>query len=326
MEPYTLETVSIRGAALAAMLQSVVAGCRDCDGLLFGSFRTLTEQHLNDDDQEAVTTTEHQACISSAVCCASTCSFFNATGEVDEESLQAALPPPGSQEPMVGWLSYRRSSPLHPSMREAASSSSLYMRAARELARTQVLGQVPRGGRLPLPPVLLLLVTSHQEAHGGATLTMEYKLYQATCPSAAQQAVSSLSALGAGELPVRLSALPLSVDNLAEGLGHQKLYGSFRPTAQLPLGLTSPGLGASSGGAGPSASSNGDHGGAQLQQALEAAVAASSGQVAALEAHYNDMLRTLGALSREVADAGAVAAEATAEQARLLRELASSLA
>ena len=77
----------------------------------------------------------------------------------------------------TGWLSYRAGTPLHPSMREACVSSNLYTRAARCLAvQQQQQGGSGTGGTGRLAPILFLVVSSTGEDHGGATLTLDYRL------------------------------------------------------------------------------------------------------------------------------------------------------
>mmetsp|Transcript_26014 Transcript_26014/g.77148 ORF Transcript_26014/g.77148 Transcript_26014/m.77148 type:complete len:309 (-) Transcript_26014:111-1037(-) len=303
MDPFTIKSASIHGPTLSMILQSLLAGGRECDGLLFGSFRTARESRFNDDDQEPIINEEHKACISAAVCCASTCSFFNAVGEVDEERLCSSVPPAGSQEPMVGWLSYRHSSPLHPSMREAASCGSLYQHAAAKHARSS---------SVQLPPLLFLLVTSHQEKHAGATLTFEYKLFQISSTPA--QLKSAMPVQPPVELAVTMHGVALTVINLAEGLGHQAAYKTFDPVHQLPSINLAQG---SSGGA------DGLHVPAhvQLQQSIEAAVNASAQQVSGLEAHFDDVLRQTSRLMHKVMDEAPALRQIRSENASLLQEL-----
>jgi hypothetical protein len=287
MEALNIRKALIHGATLSSVLQSLVAGKRQCDGLLFGSFRTQLQQNFHDDEPgsrqqemrlpgaacmherehasmqpdlcggeaagrhqhrvtmhawrrlahacvcahyhaEAITTEEHQACISSAVCCATTCSFYNEAGDINgegrtgilscftpcmrastrpcipasllsrlscmaslagthactshaEQELQALLPPAGStQEPMIGWISYRPGPRLHASMREAAVTSALYLRSvqAQASAHMHQQGQRPPGQEaspLRMPPMLFMVVTSNTAEHNGATLTLEYR-------------------------------------------------------------------------------------------------------------------------------------------------------
>ena len=62
-------------------------------------------------------------------------------------------------------------------MREACVSSSLYARAARCLAvQQQQQGGSGTGGTGRLAPILFLVVSSTGEDHGGATLTLDYRL------------------------------------------------------------------------------------------------------------------------------------------------------
>eukprot|EP00955_Chlamydomonas_euryale_P016123 172214-Chlamydomonas_euryale.AAC.3 len=49
-------------------------------------YMCLMPMHKTACDAEPIINEEHKACISAAVCCASTCSFFNAVGEVDGKS------------------------------------------------------------------------------------------------------------------------------------------------------------------------------------------------------------------------------------------------
>ena len=51
---------------------------------------------------------EHRACIVSAICCATSCSFYDAVGDVEEEVLRGLLPPqqpgaaPGEDQQLIG--------------------------------------------------------------------------------------------------------------------------------------------------------------------------------------------------------------------------------
>ena len=128
------------------------------------------------------------------------------------------------------------------------------------------------------------------------------RLFQVQCrhPSWLQGAAATTSHVAAPEVPVTLHSLQLMVENLAGGLGHHKLYKSFHPAHRLPAlpgggTQTTSTASAASDGASPTLP-----GQAQLKESLQAAVAASTGQVSALEAHYSDLLRQLSALSREV--------------------------
>ena len=54
---------------------------------------------------EMVTVEDHQACITGTLCNISTCSFYDADGEIDEGALRDLLPPhqDGSHpEPLIG--------------------------------------------------------------------------------------------------------------------------------------------------------------------------------------------------------------------------------
>ena len=66
-------------------------------------------------------------------------------------------------------------------MREACVSRNLYTRAARCLAAQQQQqqggsGTGGTGGTGRLAPILFLVVSSTGEDHGGATLTLDYRL------------------------------------------------------------------------------------------------------------------------------------------------------
>lgn len=115
-----------------------------------------------------------------------------------------------------------------------------------------------------------------------------HRLFQAGCASSLQlhQSLEHAQAGGTWQpsVPVRLTPVDLVVENLAQGLGHHSQYKSFQPFMRLPKtpGTAEPG---------------------QTQgqvSALEAVAAASGQEVVQLEAHCNELLRQLQALSRQV--------------------------
>ncbi|GLC46961.1 hypothetical protein PLESTM_002000600 [Pleodorina starrii] len=186
--PNMLLKVTVHGASLATILYAVTAGGAPCDGLIYGETVTTTIQHLRDDDDMA-TTTESRAALTASICCAATCSFYDEAGELREpvlEELTAAQP-----APLLGWLSYRpapsctttataaaSAGPAPSSSSSSCSSGSWLRPSMRESAVTLALlrRQLARhGGR----QAVLLLLVSTGDSHNGATLTWQFRCFQA---------------------------------------------------------------------------------------------------------------------------------------------------
>mmetsp|Transcript_28693 Transcript_28693/g.63184 ORF Transcript_28693/g.63184 Transcript_28693/m.63184 type:complete len:248 (+) Transcript_28693:38-781(+) len=210
MSSLHLQKVNIYGATLASLLQSVLVGGQNCDGLLFGKVHTCTKQSYQDDDSDLLVTEEHQAYITSYVCFASTCSFYDGIGQVQEQKLLSLMPQSCSRDPLLGWFSFRSSSPCHPSMREAAVSQSLQ-------ACPIFLDHQRQNNSSGRPAPLLFMVVSSSHDHAGATTSMQYRTFQLQ-PSGPSPSLST-------PLPVDTAII-----NLARSLG-AKSYHEFLPMA-----------------------------------------------------------------------------------------------
>ncbi len=92
-----------------------------------------------------------------------------------EEKLSQLLAP--GRDPLIGWFSFRASTPLHASMREAAVTQSLQQRQS-ATASAQSSGQQQQ--QQSQQPMLLMLISTQME-HNGATLTMQYRYSIASC-------------------------------------------------------------------------------------------------------------------------------------------------
>ncbi|GFR42983.1 hypothetical protein Agub_g3982 [Astrephomene gubernaculifera] len=313
--PSKLSKVTIPGASLSTTLYSVTAGGAPCDGLLFGNTISTTTHQLQDDD-DAATMTESRAAICSTLCCATTCSFYDGGGDIAESKLQALLKDrPG---PLLGWLSYRpavadcgggssssggssTSVPLRPSMRESAVTQALLQRQLQLASNNRDAssssstasgrhayggGQGQHGGAgaqeqqgRPMQAVLLLLVTTGRD-HNGATVTWQFRCFQA------RQAVAS------GELLLE----PLELQTLNLG-GHTGLadYQKFNTTTAYPLssGLlssaTSPAGLASAGLTGAAAMAA-----AAAAPPMGSLAAGARAQAAAVRQHCESLVERLG--------------------------------
>ncbi|KAG2485089.1 hypothetical protein HYH03_016186 [Edaphochlamys debaryana] len=228
---------------MASALYGVTAGGAPCDGLIFGETTTTTTQHLRDND-DPVSVTDCFASVSSTLWCAAPGSFYDQAGELAESKLEAlSRSQPGS---LLGWMAYRPaapgSGPPRPSMREAAVTAALLRR---QWAR--------HGGA---QAVLLLLAQSSGD-HGGATLTWQFRCFQAR-PSPSGDML--------------LDPVELRTGNLGGHTG-VRAYSELGSAAGLAATLATTGLG--SAGSGPAAAA-GAPGGAASSAALGASSRPSS--------------------------------------------------
>ena len=226
---------------------------------------------------------------------------------------------------VLGWFSYRPGTPDVPSMREAAVTRSLQRHLAAADAGTSSSssssttsksgggggGSSGDGGggggsapsSPPLPPVVFLLITG-AAGHGGATLRLSYRAFQAAGGSSGSRGNrgSGGADYGGGLAPVELATL-----NLGDVLGAAHAQPPFAAPA-LAAALTAPG------------------GGAALVSALERrlrdSAAASGAACDAVEGVCDALLSELrAATERAQASASAVAA-ARERNTRLIERLA----
>eukprot|EP00197_Chlamydomonas_leiostraca_P010367 CAMPEP_0202860194 /NCGR_PEP_ID=MMETSP1391-20130828/2008_1 /ASSEMBLY_ACC=CAM_ASM_000867 /TAXON_ID=1034604 /ORGANISM="Chlamydomonas leiostraca, Strain SAG 11-49" /LENGTH=281 /DNA_ID=CAMNT_0049539335 /DNA_START=154 /DNA_END=999 /DNA_ORIENTATION=- len=263
----------VHGATLASMFHACISSGRDCDGLLFGQHHTKQIKQM-DDDIGLVTIEEHHVYITGFVCSATACSFYDGAGRLQGDKLSQLKPPQG--DPLIGWLSMRPGTPLQPSMRELAVTQQLHSQVAAAVGRA-----VPT----------LLLVVSTQSEHSGATLTLQYKVFQAP-PASSSQAQQPAK-------PLALQPTTTTVINLGRSLG-QKGYDSFEPV--MPVMPRSGGADTRS-----------------LEQSADAVVQ----QVQFVEEYYSGLLKELQVLCRDVSAQGGNIAALQAEGEALMAELQS---
>eukprot|EP00877_Chromochloris_zofingiensis_P001496 jgi/Chrzof1/11347/Cz05g33080.t1 len=183
-----IDNLHIHGPTLAALLTSALTGEKACDGLLFGTIRkTVTTQAH--DETDALMVEDNVCQILGSLCCCSTMSFYDAAGNINDTKLAqliASQPHTSSPSdpPIVGWFSYRPSTPLQPSMRDVAITASLqqwlmqHQHASSSTAPPTTQANAPGHQQaVAQPPVVFAVITSGSE-HGGATLSLQYMMYQ----------------------------------------------------------------------------------------------------------------------------------------------------
>ncbi|EFJ48190.1 hypothetical protein VOLCADRAFT_91310 [Volvox carteri f. nagariensis] len=258
-------------------------------GRCAGETVTTTTQHLRDYDDMA-TVTESRAAVTAAMCCATMCSFYDEVGE-----LSGGSPAPASAAAVAA--SSGTSGFLRPSMRESAVTLALLRRQLRRRHDSQ-------------QAVLLLLVTTSSD-HNGATLTWQFRCYQARLVKATGEMLME---------PVELHVL-----NLGGHIGHtayQELSAAASIMAstsqgtrpqQLPVQHVSMSSPTSSATAAAAAAATALPGADAA--ALAVLAAGARGQVAAMKQHCDALLSGLHELCGQ-----AVAGEATVAALRRRRD------
>ncbi|XP_073297888.1 uncharacterized protein [Primulina huaijiensis] len=153
MDDRPIDKINISGATLASLLHRSAASPADLHGFLFGHATLSTPNSLSDESTSAAT----------QIITVTVTSFL---------SLPSHLPlPPPSPSPassLIGWFSFRRKTPLRPSLRD--STTTLALSSSPSLAFT------PQNSTIFLTPSLFLLLTTpfqDQLIH-----THEYKAFQ----------------------------------------------------------------------------------------------------------------------------------------------------
>lgn len=122
-----LQKISISGATLAMIMQRFTTSNADCDGLLFGHVQSISSLNLADNDDEVGVREDLVATITGYSSCGFIQSFYDGAGRVDHVKLTKLIGDRDSknQDPLIGWYTARRNSPLRPSMRESAVTARL---------------------------------------------------------------------------------------------------------------------------------------------------------------------------------------------------------
>ncbi|WIA29828.1 hypothetical protein OEZ86_012299 [Tetradesmus obliquus] len=87
-----MDSLTIAGPTLAALLHSLLTNGSPCDGLLFGSVCTTqtTQAH---DSADALLVEQHEGRIAASCCCTSMQSFYTNTGDIAGDQLDQLLQP-----------------------------------------------------------------------------------------------------------------------------------------------------------------------------------------------------------------------------------------
>lgn len=125
MGPYmdqAVHRVAVSGPILAHILQDFGASHGDCDGVLFGHLDKTISPKLEDDDEQSGLQEELTAIITGFHCSGSLFSFYDASGRIDPAKLLRLVGDRESRggDPVIGWFSGRRNTPMRPSLRETA--------------------------------------------------------------------------------------------------------------------------------------------------------------------------------------------------------------
>ncbi|TYG54552.1 hypothetical protein ES288_D09G200000v1 [Gossypium darwinii] len=121
MGDLVLQKIAISGPTLASMIQRLSSSPADLDGLLFGHVTCVAPSALSDDSVQSTPDSQLVATISSFLSFPSLLSY-DSLGRVDSSRLTLTNL---NQKPLIGWFSFRRKTPLRPSMRESSVTRSL---------------------------------------------------------------------------------------------------------------------------------------------------------------------------------------------------------
>ncbi len=195
----------------------------------------------------------------------------------------------------IGWFMHRPGTPQHPSLREALVTASLQQWLAQQQQQQQTSSSHATSGSSSsraapsvgqsspqLPPVVFGVIGSGED-HAGATITLQYRMFQAIAAPSPASSTDSTGTSRAGLQPLQLQTL-----NLGRSLGHHADAGS---SSSSSMGFEGATFGAALDAAPPEEAQ-------QLLRQLEAAAAAQ--QVGAIEGVYGALLRRLEGLATEV--------------------------
>ncbi|KAM0061299.1 hypothetical protein Hdeb2414_s0004g00134291 [Helianthus debilis subsp. tardiflorus] len=182
----SLHKIQISGPTLASLLHRFSSSPADFDGLLFGRISHLTPSTLSDDPSPS---DDHPTLIATVT------SFFSAPSPTTFHSPSLHHLISSSPDPLIGWFSGRRKTPLRPSMRESSLTLTLSSDPTFNLTNC----------------IFILLTTPFQDQ---LIHTHEYKAFQFR------------SSTGLFE--------PKTLDVVNLGPAFRGHYGSFTPNSRFP--------------------------------------------------------------------------------------------
>ncbi|KAE8697858.1 PRA1 family protein B4-like [Hibiscus syriacus] len=206
MDDLALHKLAMSGPTIASMIQRLSSSAADVDGLLFGHVTYVASSTLPDDDSaQSSPDSQLVATVSGFLCFPSLLSFYDSLGRVDSSRLSSITHL--NHEPLIGWFSSRRKTPLRPSMREFC--------VTRSLSSTPNLS-LPIQNSDPdslFPPSIFLLFTTPLQDQFIQTHQYRALHFQSS----------------------RTCFNPLSIDVVNIGPAFRGHYGSFSPTSELPF-------------------------------------------------------------------------------------------
>lgn len=165
-----LASVSVSGAALAALTASLALSSEDVDGFILGSVTSATSHTLHDNN-DATSSEILNASITALSTLATSFSYYDAAGTVDEAKLEELVEALG--QPVIGCFTWRRHSALQPSIREQV----MVPAALHILQRIQQQKQQTADSSAPQRPMLFANMSAHSR-HGGASTAFQCRLFQ----------------------------------------------------------------------------------------------------------------------------------------------------
>ncbi|XP_022765852.1 uncharacterized protein LOC111310671 [Durio zibethinus] len=204
MDDLVLQKIAISGPTMASMIQCLSSSPADVDGLLFGHVTYIAPSTLSDDYAQTSPDSQLVATISSFLSFPSLLSFYDSLGRVDSSRL---FPTHLNHNPLIGWFSSRRKTPLRPSMRESSVARSLS-----SLPNLSLPIQNADFNSLFAPCIFLLFTTPLQDQF---IQTNQYRAFQFQSS--------------------KLCFNPVSIDIVNIGPAFRGHYGSFSPTSALPF-------------------------------------------------------------------------------------------
>jgi len=196
------------GAALAALLASLALTPQDVDGFILGEVSSVTSHTMHDHDEATTSAEALTATITALPTLATSFSFYEPSGSVDEGKLAALVKALG--QPVLGWFVWRPDSTPTPSMREQVLVPAM-LRSLRQLQQQSAAAK--GGGEAGAAERPMLFATmSGGVRHGGATTAFQCRMFQNRPDS------------------VELKAVRLNVLNIRGGRG----FSPASPLAALP--------------------------------------------------------------------------------------------
>ncbi|XP_057487556.1 uncharacterized protein LOC130773631 [Actinidia eriantha] len=214
MDDLPLQKIQISGPTLASLLQRFSSSPGDVDGLLFGRVTHIAISTFSDDDPTTTAAASSStfdsptliATITSFIGSNSTSTFYDSAGRLNLLSLRRLFSDNQTLS-LLGWFSGRRKTPLRPSMRESAVTSSLS-------SKIQFAFQVENSPKsYTFSPCVFLLLTT--PFHDQLIHTHEYRAYQFRLSTESFE--------------------PQTLDIVNIGPAFRGHYGAFCPNSQFPL-------------------------------------------------------------------------------------------